>query len=199
MSVFAVFDANILIADFRLESNSFAALVAYGARAGVAVGIPEVAIREATRKLRRELESGSKRLDKLAGELASLPSETTLPRVDVDRAVESYEGRVRGLANLPYWEILPLPDAQHADVLSRIHSEAAPASGDGRGYQDILIWETLLAVLDRDADVALVSFDNDFSGPDGKLDGQLASEAEARCPGASVSLIKGLRELVDTS
>ena len=64
-----ILNANALIADPRLESNALRVLMADGPSAGIIVGLPEVVVREAIRKLRQELEERERRLDKLSREL----------------------------------------------------------------------------------------------------------------------------------
>ena len=168
-----------------------------GATAGIRVGIPEVVVREATRRLRRELDDRAPRLAKLEGELRQLLVDGTMD-VDIDAVVSGYESRLRELTgSLPGWELLPLPAVQHGDVLERIHDSSAPARGDGKGYQDILIWETLKAHLHCDSHVVLVSNDGDFAGPDGALDAELAAEASRAHPDVQLDLVRSLKALVE--
>jgi len=195
--MFVVLDANILIADFPMQGNAFKILTEDGPEAGIRVGIPEVVVREATRKLRRELEDKAPRLNKLEDELRQLLVDGTMD-LHIDAVVSGYETRLRELtSSLSGWELLPLPDVQHGDVLERIHDASAPARGDGKGYQDILIWETFKAQLHRDSHLVLVSNDGDFAGPDGQLDAALAAEASHVHPDVHLELVRSLKALVE--
>ncbi len=195
--MFVILDANILIADFRMDANAFRILLADGGEAGIQVGLPEVVVREATRKLRRELEEKAPRAVKLIHELRRLLVDAEVS-FDIETVVSSYEARLRDLAtSSPGWELLPMPDVEHSDVLGRLHSSGAPARGDGKGYQDILIWETLKAHLHRDSHVVLVSNDGDFADSEGQLDAELAAEASHAHPGVHVELVRSLKELVE--
>jgi PIN domain len=195
--VFVVLDANVLIADFRMDGNAFRILLADGAEAGIRIGLPEVVVQEATRKLRRELEDRVPRAAKLTGELRKLLVDAEV-RFDVEMVVSNYETRLRDLAtSSPGWELLPMPNVKHSDVLGRLHSSRAPARGDGKGYQDILIWETLKTQLHRDSHVVLVSNDGDFSDSEGQLDAELAAEVSRVRPDVHIELIRSLKALVE--
>ena len=164
-----VLDANILIADFQMTGNAFRALLVGGDEAGVHVGVPEVVVQEATRKLRRELEEQARRATKLVDELRKLLVKVDV-RIEIDAVVRDYEAKLRALvATSPGWELLPMPEVDHDQVLSRLHSATAPARAGVGGYQDVLIWETLKAQLHRDSHIVLVSNDGDFAGPDGQI------------------------------
>jgi hypothetical protein len=192
-----VLDANILIADFRMQGNPFRILMTDGGQAGIRVGLPEVVVREATRKLRLELGDRAPRLAKLTGELRQRLVDGKID-IDIDAIADGYERRLRALTDGSLgWELLPLPDVDHADVLERVHRSGAPARGDGKGYQDILIWETLKANLHRDSHMVLVSNDGDFAGPDGQLDAELAAEASRVCPDVRLELVRSLKALVE--
>jgi hypothetical protein len=69
-------------------------LTADGAAAGITVGLPEVAMREATRKLRQELEERERRLDKLSRELRRLRIDVNLS-LPIDDTVADYERSLR--------------------------------------------------------------------------------------------------------
>jgi hypothetical protein len=60
-------------------------------------------------------------------------------------------------------------------VLGRLLAE------DGKGYQDILIWETLKAQLHRDSHVVLVSNDGDFADSEGRIRDASAASSASRC------------------
>jgi predicted nucleic acid-binding protein len=196
-AVLVILDANVLIADFRMDGNAFRILLADGGEAGIRIGIPEVVVREATRKLRRELEDRVPRAAKLTDELRKLLVDAEIS-FDVETTVSKYETRLRDLAtNSAGWELLPMPDVEHSDVLGRLHSSRAPARGDGKGYQDILIWETLKAQLHRDSHVVLVSNDGDFADSEGQLDAELTAEASRVRPDVHVELIRSLKALVE--
>jgi hypothetical protein len=195
--MFVILDANVLIADFRMIGNAFRILLADGGEAGIRIGLPEVVVREATHKLRRELEDRAPRAAKLTDELRKLLVDAEIC-FDVEAVVSSYETKLRELASSsPGWELLPMPEVEHGDVLRRLHNSQAPARGDGRGYQDILIWETLKAQLHRDSHVVLVSNDGDFAGSEGQLDAELGAEASRVRPDAHVELIRSLKALVE--
>ncbi len=192
-----ILDANVLIADFRMDGNAFRILLADGGEAGIQIGLPEVVVREATRKLRRELEDRVPRAAKLTDELRKLLVDAEIC-FDVETVVSNYETKLRDLAtSSPGWELLPMPDVEHSDVLGRLHSSRAPARGDGKGYQDILIWETLKAQLHRDSHVVLVSNDGDFADSEGQLDAELAAEASRVRPDVHIELIRSLKALVE--
>lgn len=191
-----ILDANVLIADFRMDGNAFRTLLADGGEAGIRVGLPEVVVREATRKLRRELEDRVPRVAKLTDELRKLLVDAEIC-FDVEAVVSNYETKLHELVRSSGWELLPIPDVEHGDVLGRLHSSEAPARKDGNGYQDILIWETLKAQLHRDSHVVLVSSDGDFAGSTGQLHAELAEEASRLCPDVHVELVRSLKALVE--
>ncbi len=192
-----ILDANVLIADFRMDGNAFRTLLADGGEAGIRIGLPEVVVREATRKLHRELEDSVPRAAKLTDELRRLLVDVEVS-FDVSMIVSDYENRLRDLTtSSPEWELLPMPGVEHSEVLARLHSSRAPARGDGRGYQDILIWETLKAQLNRHSHIVLVSSDGDFADSDGKLHTDLAAEVSRVRPAVHVELIRSLKGLVE--
>ena len=187
-----VLDANILIRDFRFSSNAFVELKDRAGDSHLTVGVPEVAIREATRKLGRMLEAQQARTTKELESLRKLRGPAVDLVLDIPAIVDDYESELRNQCDEVGWMLLPLPSLGHAEVLAAIHSGKPPANGDGKGYQDVLVWQTLLDALPSFSHVVLVSDDSDFSEGE-ELHPDLTAEAVAIRGDCLVGLKKALK------
>jgi hypothetical protein len=56
--------------------------------------------------------------------------------------------------------LLPLPEISHGHMLERVLARRKPVKADGRGYQDALIWESLLAEYPTDSNPVHFVTDN---------------------------------------
>ena len=196
-----VLDSNALIADWRRESNAFRLLLTQADSFGLALAVPEVVVQEASRQLEEQMNVAQGKLRKALADVS---------RVGVD-AADSFEGLGTVAIRVSTWEkqlrsqfagpgrrILPMPKISHAGVFEYLRGDRPPASA-GRGYGDILVWETVVAALDTNSPTVLVSNDTDFMDSSGEgLSVQLRIDAGRRCPGASVELVPTVRALVET-
>lgn len=83
--------------------------------------------------------------------------------------------------------VLDWPSVSHPDLVARAVNRTPPFDGRGSGYRDSLVWENVLELARKGDDVALVSADGVFAGPDKALAPKLAAE---------IALLRGTVELV---
>ena len=75
-------------------------------------------------------------------------------------------------------EILPWPTMCHEDLVSRAVARTAPFDEKGGGYQDSLVWASVLELAEQGHDIALVSADRAFANADDKLRAVLVAEVD---------------------
>ena len=188
-----VFDTNVIRDNAAMRGPLFEALKAFAAMPGYSVVIPQVVIEELVAHLKTEVDDIQARIAKFkrttafAGEIAWEDAET----LDADeirvRLVKRFEAAG--------FEVAPIPDVSHADVLTRIHGGLKPFGRGERekGYRDYLIWRTALACAD-DGGVVLVSENTrDFTDKSGDVHPDLTEELGAR----PLTLRDSLGETVD--
>ena len=124
-------------------------LEGFGLLPDAGFGLSEVVRREVVQKYREALaekvESAQRAMDRLNRLLVSDP--LPCPQLDVEAEVAAYENALRLRLAPTSFEMLPVPDIPHVEVLARSVAKAKPFSEKGTGYQDYLIWATVVEVL----------------------------------------------------
>ena len=77
------------------------------------------------------------------------------------------------------FEVLPIPDADHADLVRRAVGRIPPFNDKGTGYRDSLVWANVVELATAGADVVLVTADRVFRADDGRLAEPLRREVES--------------------
>jgi hypothetical protein len=88
------------------------------------------------------------------------------------------------------FDMLPLPETSHSELVARAVQRIPPFNAKGTGYRDSLVWASVLQLVGSGYDVVLVSADRAFG--DGALNTVLAQEV-ART-GRDVELVHDLNQ-----
>lgn len=182
-----VLDSNELVKDWKLVGLNMT-LLSYSAWKNVLqVEIPLLVLDEVTAAHGRAVETSKVTLARLNRERSRLGlslAETPEDEIDYRQYLEDRVEEQLGF-NLTGW-----PRVDHAELVQRAVNRLAPFDSSGGGYRDSLIWMSALALAESGRDVILVSSDLAFSGKNGELEENLASEA-AELTG-SVILVRDL-------
>jgi hypothetical protein len=192
-----VLDANVLVADFRLEGASATALLSHSALKSVEVGVPQVALDEAINKYRDDAVRATADVSKLLASLKRLGVASDLPIDSVDDLSEAYADSIKkrlkkyGISTLPY------PDVSHEQLARLAIAKRSPFDQQGRGYRDALIWHTVIGLV-HDRDVWLVSDDNDFraAGSDGLAVSLVSDLKSVQRSASDVRLFRSIKDCV---
>jgi hypothetical protein len=193
-----VLDATVIGGRDRYLESAAGRLVRDEAAAGrLRIAVPEVVAIEAEANHRRAVQSARERLVAAHDALMRLPEARGGDQRPWRLSYrEDFERVLRGAGG----EILPVPDTPHTRLLERSAARRRPFDDGGHGYRSALVWDTVLALLQRArAPVVLVSSDHAaFSRTRqvAELAPELAGElAERGCAGR-LALYFGLSELV---
>lgn len=171
---YVVLDANFLISDWKLQSLAARLLRHMTSEFRWKVAIPQVALLEASAKHKQAVQDSDTSVQKLlkdrrrlgvSSELVDAVSVTYLEYLD-----ELLEEKVVG------FEVLPLPNPDHAALVERAIERVPPLNEKGSGYRDSLIWENVKELAAAGNDVALVTWDKVFSGSGSELAPNLKAE-----------------------
>jgi len=184
-----VIDTNALHQDYLLEATALVSLTKARERAGCSLFVPAVVVTEHAKHFRDARRVAASQLRQAARDVAALfgrPVETPeLEAVPVD-----CEERIRRRLEELGIGVLDHPTVSHEALAARAVSRQPPFSKDGRGYQDTLVWLSLLELLPTEEPVILVSSDGIFGEKD--LAPELDAEVGATGHDAGVFLAKAL-------
>ncbi|WP_437302824.1 PIN domain-containing protein [Sorangium sp. So ce388] len=148
-----VLDTEVFFHDLHLERRSFAFLRAcLETDRSTALLVSEVVILECVSRFRRQLldayklyEQSMSSLKKYLGE--KVRAEPILP-ASIDSRVVVYEDRFRAtLVDGFGAKIIEIPSASHKSVLARAIAKRRPFDDNGRGYQDTLMWMSVVGAI----------------------------------------------------
>jgi hypothetical protein len=169
-----VLDANFLISDWKLQSLAARLLRHMTSEFRWKVAIPRVALLEASAKHKQAVRDNDTSVQKLlkdrrrlgvSCELVDSASVTYIEYLD-----ELLEEKVVG------FEVLPLPNPDHATLVKRAIERVPPFNEKGSGYRDSLIWENVKELAAAGNDVAFVTWDKVFAGSGSELADSLKAE-----------------------
>lgn len=180
-----VLDTNQLHGDYLLESPQFSTLHDGLRQAGDELCVPEVVVKEITRKFMQAYAgaiSGQKKVNRVAGLVGNEQPEL----VSVDIAEKKYSHLLADRLKQLSARVLDVPNVGVGSLLDRDLAERRPFDNKGRGLRDTLIWESILKDLeDHEEDVVLITNDAGFTsrgtekGTQTELHGDLADDLEA--------------------
>jgi hypothetical protein len=184
-----VIDTNALHQDYLLEATALVSLTKARERAGCSLFVPAVVVTEHAKHFRDARRVAASQLRQAARDVAALfgrPVETP----DLNAVRDDCEERIRRRLEELGIGVLDHPKVSHEALATRAVSRQPPFSKDGRGYQDTLVWFSLLELLPSDEPVVLVSNDGIFGEKD--LAPELQVEVDATGHKAGVFLAKTL-------
>jgi hypothetical protein len=149
--------------DRPLRSNAHRHLLEACADGQINLCVPELVLDETVNLWREAAESQEERW-RASGlrlvDMGLLSQDDIDKELDpLDTAAKKRDELERELAEVGA-SIPPLPDVDHRKVVERALSRTQPFDREGRhGYRDVLLWETVLELLDDGNEVLLVSAD----------------------------------------
>lgn len=186
-----VIDTNTLYEDYLLRGAALVSLSKSRERAGCALLVPEVVVaehvkhfRDARRMAASQLKQASRDVKLLFGVAVDTPDAEALP--------DDCDARIRRRLEELGIRVVPYPTVPHERVAARAVERKPPFLKDGSGYQDSLIWLSVLDLLTERQPILLVSDDKGFGAKD--LHESLADEANGPAPGIAVLLAKNLTD-----
>lgn len=188
-----VVDTNALHRDYLLRRAALVSIASTRDRTGCSLFLPEVVVaehvkhfRDARKMATSQLRQATRDVEQLFGvHIAAIAPEDVPDKVEAtlrERLAELGIG------------VLPSPAISHAEVMSRAVLRTPPFSQDGRGYQDTLIWLSVLELLRSGDRVVLVSNDKAFGDP--CLDPELAEEVAKATVASSFTLAQTLSDVL---
>jgi hypothetical protein len=145
-------DTEVMFQDLELRRAGFSLLRAkLTTTNAVRLLVSEVVLLESTNHYRRSLEKSLIAYEKAVKDLRSL-----LPEVKVDDspdpstvnfATSEYGKRIRETLKSFGAQIVPLPNISHRQVVERAISKRRPFDENGRGFNDVMIWLSLVNFL----------------------------------------------------
>ncbi len=184
-----VIDTNALHQDYALEGAALVSVSKARERAGCTLLVPSIVVTEHAKHFRDARRDAAIRLRQAARDVQTWFG-TPVAVPDCDALADDCEQRIRRRLEQLGIGVLEHPKTTHAELAVRAVSRQPPFSKDGRGYQDTLVWLSLLELLPTEEPVILVSSDGIFGERD--LAPELVAEVAATSHVAGVFLIKSL-------
>jgi hypothetical protein len=199
-----VLDTNVVSQDYLFRRSSSLFLLAEAQRERLTLVLPEIVLRETANRYRGAIEDAlttATGVERHLSGLGVLPTAYVPPDVNAEsEASDYYWRRVR----LPYAQTPSIPEVDHQSIVARALARKQPFDGNGQdGYPDVLLWESVMALLNDDnaSPVVLVSNDKRAFG-EGRKEPVLAEDLRREVierfgPRATVELQPGLREFIE--
>lgn len=145
-----VLDANIIIADFWLESTNFKLLFESAKKGDVKIYVPEVVMDEVVNKYskrledsKRKIESELKTFQKLTREKEGNPITADM----IDKSVSEYQKQLKQVIKDNSIEVIKYPKTDHKFLAKKAINKLKPFNSNEKGYRDCLIWENIKELL----------------------------------------------------
>ncbi len=157
-----VLDSNVLFSDFAMKKPQMLLLERHLARSSAELCIPEVVIEETIRNFKSEYQDALNKCNKAAGLLkvvAKLPA--AMP--SSDEVVIDYRAKLTARLKELKARTLPMPTTPIFSLFKRYLEKRRPFLDGGKGFNDALIWETILTDChSHDEKIVFVTEDYDF-------------------------------------
>lgn len=159
-------DTTAIVGDYRLRSPAAVGLLERAAQGQLRIVVPEIVIREAVGRYRRDLDDLARHSAK-QHTLAHRLGVTIEPaEIDTDACADAYERDLRATLHQAGARTPPPSDVPHLDLVDRAIARQAPFRENGTGYRDALIWDTVRTEA-ASSDVAFVTDNHtDFAESD---------------------------------
>jgi len=166
--------------------------------------IPELVKEELVNQYREDFNKLKRSLLQLERKLRGLVLEDEMLRVsfplDDEEVVRAYRHALEKRLTELKAKCPPYPQVSHGKVIQRCLQRRRPFQASGKGYQDTLIWESVLdEVLEGDEVVFVTNNKKDFMDKEGNLHPDLADDLkQLNCSGSSIQILSSLNELLKT-
>jgi len=196
--MWVVLDTTAILADPRLEGGAFRMLLASARRLHLDIALPRVVLDEACNYAREQLQDIAVRSEKLSREIEKFTAKRPEPALLVAEALAAATGyrklleaklRAAGVRLLPY------PRLAHKAVVARDLARRKPFKRDGTGYRDMLIWHTVLQLVERAGPAIAFVTANTKDFGDGRLHDDLAQDLNTLgCSSEHISLFRTVED-----
>jgi hypothetical protein len=143
-------DTNIYCQDFQLRTSPMGLLLDESKHGRAQLLVPVVVLQETTRRFAEEVRQQRQTIVRLGKTLRKFGIDSDVLdglKVALNDRISAYPSFFRSSLERHGARFLDLPDVSHQKILDRVLARRKPISEDGkRGYQDTLIWETLLSL-----------------------------------------------------
>ncbi len=192
-----VLDTNIIVRRYHLNTVAYRILFDALKKPGYTLHIPSIVIEEAAKHYAEDLRQQHQVIRKALREVKSWTGVTYPDPLDqvLDDAQSAYSDTLRRRFTELGAIIVGYPAASHQSIAERALTRRKPFKANGAGYQDTLIWETVLEVAEEyDDPIAFITNNStDFLGKDNALHSELIEDLEEREIGSSrVSVFRSL-------
>jgi len=204
--VIVVPDTNQFHADPRMRQRLFGILLGAHFREALKLVLPEAVMRELPKLFGKQVEEQLKALDAADERLNYLidgaVSVPDLPRdADADAAKAEYDREIRELLGRWRVESPSIPERPTDELFDQSVAERRPFRDKGRGFRDVVIWESILALAEADDVVFITKNHKDFaaspSTPDVLHPDLVESLAERGLPPDRVKIVPSLERFVE--
>ena len=155
-------DTNIFVQDFRMTGNTFSAFISNYKAVADKVIVPKVVYQETINRysmsVHKEIEGTNKHIRKLIGYVGE---KLKYPNIKTsDEYKEIYEAYFLEKLGIIDFDIYQYPDVSHEKIAQKAIEKTKPFKSNGVGYCDTLIWETILEILNKEADCEVLFITN---------------------------------------
>lgn len=153
-----VLDANIIIADFNMQSPNFKILLENAKKGRLDVEIPEVVLDEAFNKFKQRIEKSQdivnseiQKFNKMCKATIDVPFSDDL----ISTVIEDYKNRVAKIIADNKITLIAYPKTDHRYLAKKAMLSKKPFNTNEKGYRDCLIWENIKSLIsEEDVDIA---------------------------------------------
>ena len=196
--MFVVLDSSAIIKENYGLSLNADVLLSESRHLGYEVCIPSLVREEVRSHFQRTIQSHADRIKKSAARIASVTGEdasSIFPRIDVDRYLDRHSLLFLGSILGSGGQFLPYPPTSLESLSERAIARRRPFDEKGSGLRDALIWDTVVEMASKRADlVVLITDDRDFREGD-NLHPHLLDDLKRK--GIDTDRVLLLRELSD--
>jgi hypothetical protein len=181
-----VLDTNAVGIDRPLASNAHVHLLDAGAEGSIQLVVPTLVIDETLNKWQESLEPRLREFKRAEERLIGaglLPREHRVELPDIAAAMEVMRDELEAKLTDARALCPGLPKIGHEAIVARALARKQPFDDKGKdGYRDVLLWELVLVLVEREPEVVLISADKRaFHSEEGReLSTALRVEAAAR-------------------
>lgn len=167
--MFVILDTQAIHRDFHLANAATQRLLEEAPAHGMVVCLPEIVIQEMLDDFRDQLEGALQSFEKSRRDLSRLrQSDLPLePPEDLGQEMSAYENRLRAILSEHSVQVLPIPKVDASALFPRQLAHRRPFKLDGKGLNDVLIWESIVELcVDSSRPIALITGNSkDFADP----------------------------------
>lgn len=183
-----VLDANIIIADFWLETTNFKLLFESASKGDIKIYIPQVVLDEVVNKYNKRLEESKEKIEselKAFNNVSRLNNNNSITKSILNKSVTEYKNHLQKLIRENNIEIIVYPKTEHKFIAHKAINKFKPFNSNEKGYRDCLIWENIKELLTESENaisqpelVFISSNYKDFATKEYELHPDLISELE---------------------